>query len=141
MITKFALVAVLLVSGCSQAKEAEVVITKDQLVEMFQDMEQKSHWDMSKDMLWGYFFTDASKSELEAVVPALEAQGYRLVDIYLSDKEDPRDDDHWWLHVEKVEAHSPDSLDQRNRQLYQFAEDHGLDSYDGMDVGPAAKSN
>lgn len=117
------------------------MISKAQLVEMFQNMEQKSHWDISKAMLWGYFFTDASKSDLEAVVPSLEAQGYRLVDIYLSDKEDPKDDDHWWLHVEKVEIHTPDSLDERNKRFYQFAEDNGLDSYDGMDVGPVAKSN
>ena len=131
----------LLVSGFSQEKETDSVISKGQLVEMFQNMEQKSHWDMSKAMLWGYFFTDASKSDLEAVVPSLEAQGYRLVDIYLSDKEDPKDDDHWWLHVEKVEIHTPDSLDERNKLFYQFAEDHGLDSYDGMDVGPVAKPN
>ena len=26
----------------------------------------------------------------------------------------------------------------RNQQFYQFAEEHGLESYDGMDVGPAA---
>jgi Regulator of ribonuclease activity B len=141
MIPRLTLMAALLVSGCSQARETDSVISKDQLVEMFQRMEQKSHWDMSKAMLWGYFFTDASKSDLEAVVPSLEAQGYRLVDIYLSDKEDPKDDDHWWLHVEKVEVHTLDSLDERNTFFYQFAEDHGLDSYDGMDVGPVAKAN
>lgn len=33
--------------------------------------------------------------------------------------------------------HNPDTLDQRNQLLYQFADDHGIDSYDGMDVGPA----
>ena len=33
-------------------------------------------------------------------------------------------------------SHSVDSLFARNEQLYEFASEHGLDSYDGMDVGP-----
>lgn len=115
------------------------MITKDQLQEMFDDMAQKSKWDISKDMLWGYFFTDESKKELESVVPLLTAKGYRFVDIYLSDKEDPSDPDVWWLHVEKVETHSPDTLNLRNQELYRFADEHALDSYDGMDVGPVAR--
>ena len=36
----------------------------------------------------------------------------------------------------KVDTHSVDSLDERNRLLYRFADEYGLDSYDGMDVGP-----
>ena len=38
--------------------------------------------------------------------------------------------------MQRVEAHSVDSLFARNEQLYEFATEHGLDSYDGMDVGP-----
>ena len=45
------------------------------------------------------------------------------------------DPDLWWLHVEKTEVHTPDSLHERNQALYRFAEEHGLDGYDGMDVG------
>ncbi|MEO8002749.1 MAG: ribonuclease E inhibitor RraB [Arenimonas sp.] len=130
-----------LLCSCSQASEPKSMITKDQLQEMFADMAQKTKWDMSKDMLWGYFFTDESKSELQSVVPLLTAQGYRFVDIYLSDKDDPSDPDVWWLHVEKVETHSPGSLHKRNQELYRFAEEHALDSYDGMDVGPVTKSH
>jgi len=87
-------------------------------------------------LLWGYFFTANSKNELKVVVPLLESQGYRFVDIYLSEKENPKEPDLWWLHVEKIEIHTPDTLDKRNQELYRFADDHNLDSYDGMDVGP-----
>ena len=57
------------------------------------------------------------------------------VALYLEDKDNRKDPDLWWLHVEKTEIHTPDSLDQRNQALYRFAAEHGLDAYDGMDVG------
>lgn len=111
--------------------------TREQLVEMFDGMAKNTSWDLSKAMLWGYFFTDGSKVKLENVVPLLEKQGYHFVSIYLSDKDNPNDPDLWWLHVEKVEVHTPDSLNRRNKALEKFAVEQGLDSYDGMDVGPA----
>ena len=130
----------LLLSACGPTENKDV-ITKDQLIEMFDSMSQDSSWDYSKPMLWGYFFTDASKERLQAAKPFLESQGYRFVDIYLADKESSKDPDLWWLHVEKVEIHTPDSLNQRNIALYKFADDHGLESYDGMDVEPVNAKN
>jgi hypothetical protein len=38
---------------------------------------------------------------------------------------------------EKVEKHTVDTLHARNQEFYKFAEEHQLESYDGMDVGPA----
>lgn len=117
------------------------VITKDSLVEMFDNISETTDWDMSGPMLWGYFFTDPSKDRLEQAVPSLKSKGYRFVDIYLGDKDVPEDPDLWWLHVERVETHTPDTLHDRNQILYQFANEHGIDSYDGMDVGPAHKEH
>ena len=136
-ITGFALL-VLLLSACGHTKDDEEGsgITKDQLVEMFDSMSQDSSWDFSKPMVWGYFFTDSSKEQLQAAKPALESQGYRFVDLYPAEKENADDPDLWWLHVEKVEIHTPDSLDARNKVLYKFADEHDLQSYDGMDVAP-----
>ena len=113
------------------------VITKDQLIEMFDNLPKKPDWDSTKPLLWGYFFTDQSKEKLETVAPLLAKQGYRVVDIFLSEKDNPKEPDIWWLHVEKVEIHNPETLNQRNMIFYQFADDNGIDSYDGMDVGPA----
>jgi len=131
------LALVLLLLSTSVSAQEGNVITKEQLVEMFNGMAKDTKWDLSKPMLWGYFFTDGSKAKLEHAAPLLQKQGYHFVSIYLSDKEHPKDPDLWWLHVEKVEMHTPDSLDRRNKSLYQFAKDQGLRSYDGMDVGPA----
>ena len=123
-------------AGLTFAKRNDL-ITKDQLVEMFDNLPKEPGWDPSKPLLWGYFFTDPSKEKLQSVAPLLEQQGYRFVDIFLSEKDDPEEPDLWWLHVEKIETHDPHSLDQRNQMFYLFADEHEIDSYDGMDVGPA----
>ncbi len=64
---------------------------------------------------------------------------YRLVDIYQAKDDSGKLLDYWWLHVEKVELHTADSLHQRNMSFYQFANQQGLSAYDGMDVGPAGQ--
>lgn len=109
--------------------------------EMFESISEKTDWDMSGDMLWGYFFTDSDKSKLERAAPFLEEMRYSVNSIYLADKETAGEPDLWWLHVEKIETHSVGSLDATNLILYEFAKKHDLDSYDGMDVGPVLASH
>ncbi len=88
---------------------------------------------MNGAMLWGYFFTNHDPSKLELAKEALVSKGYRFVSIHRSDKES--ESGLFWLHVEKIEQHTPASLDKRNDELYIFAHQIGLDTYDGMDVG------
>lgn len=126
-------------SALSHAQEQQM-ISREQLQQMFDSMSQKSGWDISKDMVWGYFFTHSSKPPLERAAQVLEAQGYTVVDIYLADKESASDPDLWWLHVERIETHTVSSLDARNQLLYRFADEQALDSYDGMDVGPVQRA-
>lgn len=133
----FATVFMMALAGpCSTevfAKDA-TLITRDQLQEMFDSM--SGRWDVSRPLLWGYFFTNPSREPLEKAANTLENRGYRFVDIHLGDKDVSTDPDVWWLHVEKIEVHSVDSLDRRNQEFYRLVESLGLDSYDGMDVGP-----
>lgn len=119
--------------------ENQSAISKQALVDIFEGIEKNTTWDVSKPLLWGYYFTDASPEKLDAASPELEQQGYRVVGIFQADKEDPNEPDLWYLHVEKVEIHNVDSLDQRNHKLHRFANKHGLNSYDGMDAGPVAE--
>jgi len=114
-------------------------ITRDQLDTMFANIAKETDWDTSKPMLWGYFFTDGTREPLEKAKLLLEEKGYRYVDIFLADKDEPNEDDIWFLHVEKEEVHSAATLDKRNDELYRFAHKHGLGAYDGMDVGPIKK--
>lgn len=134
-IFKAAILAIFLTPYFANGAGSEM-ITKDSLVEMFENISNNTEWDLSSPLLWGYFFTDSKIENLQQSVPDLEADGYRFVKIFLSDKENPDEPDLWWLHVEKIETHTPDSLFDRNKELYQFATEHHLGSYDGMDVGP-----
>jgi hypothetical protein len=101
-------------------------------------MRANAPWNVDGPLLWGYFFTARERQSLESASEALVREGYRLVEIRLQEKRSPSDPDTWWLHVEKVERHTIDSLDQRNALLDAFAREHRLSSYDGMDVGPAS---
>ena len=112
------------------------VITIEQLEEMFENIQNNTEWDISGGMLWGYFFTHNEPKLLKKAAKKLQELGYKVVDIYLSDKENPKDPDTYWLHVERIEIHTPKTLDKRNNELYMFANEFGIDSYDGMDVGP-----
>lgn len=114
------------------------MIELSQLEEMFANMRANTDWDLDGPMLWGYFFTDRSAEKLQGLVPVLETQGYRFVDLYVPDL-DEGDEEYFFLHVEKEEVHSPESLHERNQHLYALADLHRLDSYDGMDVGPIAQ--
>ena len=112
-------------------------ITLASLHEMFDYVREETDWDPEALMLWGYFFTDHEPKKLEKAGDILVKKGYRYVDISLMEKEDESEQDLWCLNVEKVEAHTPESLDKRNDEFYALADELGLVSYDGMDVGPA----
>jgi hypothetical protein len=103
-----------------------------QLEAMFASMRASTPWNVDGPLLWGYFFYDPSRAKLEEAARELQSAGYRVVGI-----EQFKNDQRLRLHVERVEAHTPASLDARNQELYAFAERFRLDLYDGMDVGPA----
>lgn len=106
-----------------------------QLEDMFAGIASGPKWDMSKPMLWGYFFTDESVEKLESIVPDLERHGCRFVDIFTPELE-AGEPPYFFLHVECEEVHTPATLFQRNQAFYALAEQHGLLGYDGMDVSP-----
>jgi len=128
-----------LANGAMMKEIPGKVITIEQLDEMFDGIKQNGQWDLSKPLLWGYFFTDSDPHKLEAVIPALQDKGYKIVGIFQAEKESEDEPDLFFLHVERVELHNSTSLDLRNDELYIFAHQKGLDSYDGMDVGPVVE--
>ena len=111
------------------------MITRDDLEEMFASARATAKWNIDDVCLWGYFFTDHDRAKLSAAASVLERMGYRVVG-FLEPTPDDDDQGLLILHVEREELHTVGSLDTRNHELYQFAEEFGLESYDGMDVGP-----
>jgi Regulator of ribonuclease activity B len=106
-------------------------ITLTQVEDLFVQMRHQPALSGGGPLLWGYFFTDRDAAKLRPLAKFLESTGYRLVDI------NPTDGTTFFLHVEKVELHTPASLHERNTSFYGLAERFGIESYDGMDVGPA----
>jgi hypothetical protein len=91
---------------------------------------RKNPWDLNGDLLWGYFFTNQNKKALEFDAWVLRRFGYRTVDMHQDEKKG-----FWWLHVEKVERHTLDSMAGRNVRLAWFGSVFGGSDYDGWDVG------
>jgi hypothetical protein len=111
------------------------MITLEQLEDMFAGIARDGAWDLTRSMLWGYFFTDASAGKLERLIAPLADRGCRFVDIFEADVAEGNQP-YFFLHVEKAEVHTARSLFARNAELYALADEHGVDAYDGMDVGP-----
>jgi Regulator of ribonuclease activity B len=106
-----------------------------QLEAMFENMRAKTKWDVDGPLLWGYFFYDPDSEKLVSAARDLEAMGYLSKGVMkVPNKQDFR------LHVEKIETHTPKSLNERNLEFYSFAEKNSIQSYDGMDVGPVPLS-
>jgi hypothetical protein len=112
-------------------------ISREKLQEMFDRMARSAPWDLTKPVLWGYFFKNPTRAPLDDAVPLLASEGYRIVGVYPSKRNSASDHEVWWLHVERVELQTVDSLDARNHELNDFAREHGIAQYDGMDVGRA----
>jgi Regulator of ribonuclease activity B len=107
-------------------------IPLSQLEAMFSDMRAKTKWNIDGPLLWGYFFFDQSESKLQQISQELVGAGYKLVGLSQVEGRPL-----YRLHLEKVELHTPNTLNSRNIEFYALAEKYGIRSYDGMDVGPA----
>ncbi|WP_426103484.1 ribonuclease E inhibitor RraB [Massilia sp. TSP1-1-2] len=111
------------------------MIDLEQIKAMFANVGENAGWDLAQPMEWGYFFTDRKRAKLESALKELQKLGFRYVDIFIPQLEKGQED-YFFLHVVKVDVHTPESLFAQNARLYELAAKHELDSYDGMDVGP-----
>ncbi|MFK5985917.1 MAG: ribonuclease E inhibitor RraB [Pseudomonadota bacterium] len=106
------------------------MIDKHDVKALFQKM-QDAGWNMQQAQVWGYFFKDSSEQKLIKLSHKLKQLGYTINDINQS-----YPDKSYWLHIEKIQQHSIESLHQLNQYFYQLAKDNNISSYDGMDISP-----
>jgi hypothetical protein len=104
---------------------------------MFDNIKKNTNWNTSADLRWTYYFSHNEPSQLEKAKAILVNKGYNFVDLNLSDDEDVSPIGSYYLQIDKIETHSPTSLDKRNNEFYILANELGLDSYEGMDAGSA----
>lgn len=114
------------------------MITLPQLEEFFESTRQTyesggAAWSIDDECRWSYFFVDADREKLMPVAAHLARLGYEFIGTL-----DPEPDDEnpvFYLRMDRIERHSPVSLNDLNRELYVIAERFGVGSYDGIDVG------
>lgn len=110
------------------------MITIETLVAFFNDLKEEGDFDITKPLLYSYFFTDESETKLTEASEVLEKLGFGTVEIFDAEVEDG-ETPFFYLQVEKVEIHDAETLDLRNKEFYKFVEKYGLESYDGFDLG------
>ena len=114
------------------------MITLERLYEFFGDtraMKQKGEcrFDIDQVCRWSYFFVDEDREKLVCAGRAMESRGFELVGLLEPNPEETSKA--IFLRLDRVEKHSPDTLFERNRGLYDAALEFALQDYDGMDVG------
>lgn len=117
------------------------MITIEMLQTFFADTREKNStangqsWSIDDVCRWSFFFVDEDGEQLVPVAKHLESQGYEFIGITEPDDED--EDPFFYLQVDKVERHTPESLQARVQALYAIAEQFEIADYDGMDVTAA----
>jgi len=107
-----------------------MAISLEQLEALFESVRARPDWDPNAPRVWSYFFTDPDPKKVEEVATFLRQGGYRIVNVYPT-----RGGAATCLHVQRAERHTPMSLFERNKVFQAIAEQFGVESYDGMDVG------
>lgn len=111
------------------------MIDKTAIKEAFDNIKKKGKWDTENELLYGYYFLDRSLDKLNSLGNEMTLFGYTLVDIFQADSNEKEESKMYYLHIEKVEIHSVNSLHERNMEFYEIAQNYGLHSYDGFDIG------
>jgi hypothetical protein len=127
-------IAMLLCSIAPSFAAGPVVSERQQLRDMFSQIRIQTKWNIDGDMRWGYFFAAPDAKSLQAPGEELKKMGYQVMSINPTDEKNA-----YWLHVEKVEKHSPDSLSKRANELRILASKYKSVEYDGVDVTPVEK--
>ncbi|MGE9312608.1 ribonuclease E inhibitor RraB [Niabella sp. CJ426] len=128
-------VIALLFFGCgtSGQKTVQNEISLETIQSLFDRMQSQG---INTDtlLLYGYFFNAKNKADLQNAVSSLKELNLRYVNVYPADSSDL-----WWLHMERIETNSPQSLFDFNKKLYSIANRYHI-VYDGYDVGNADPS-
>ncbi|WP_353404893.1 ribonuclease E inhibitor RraB [Duganella hordei] len=114
------------------------MITQDQLENFFAETREtyrsgRSTWSIDGVCRWSYFFVDTDRGKLLPIAKHLETLGYEFIGTL--DPDESNETSAYFLRMDRIERHSPQSLHELNQGLYDVAARFGVSSYDGMDVG------
>ncbi len=101
--------------------------TELQRLELTFELLKKQHFNTNAELLWGYHFIDANEEKLQKLAKHLESLGYTIVKI--SKSENKADLGESELRVEKIEKHSPITMNRRNEEFKGLANTFGIRKY------------
>lgn len=122
------------VSGLTLPAILRKMISKQTIIEFFEELQNDLNFDVSKPLLYGYFFTHSDPEKLKTIAQNLLQKEYSNAEIFkaeIDEKELP----FFYPKVERTELHNAESQNIKNLEFYKFAEENKLDSYDGFDLG------
>ncbi|CAH0242620.1 hypothetical protein SRABI118_02757 [Massilia sp. Bi118] len=93
----------------------------------------RANWNIGDECRWSYFFIDRDREKLLPIAAHLAPSGYEFIGTL--DPDEAADNPVFYLRMDRVETHTPASLDERNQLLYAIAARFGVLNYDGFDVG------
>ncbi|TDK33029.1 ribonuclease E inhibitor RraB [Luteimonas terrae] len=127
-------------SPCARSRRQHGVpgfmMTLEMMQAFFSDTRQKNieagkDWSIDEVCRWSFFFVDEDGSALLPVARHMESLGYTVVGVTEPDGDE---DPFFYLQVDKLEQHTPESLQARVEALYAIAEQFEIADYDGMNV-------
>jgi hypothetical protein len=104
--------------------------------EIFAEAKREDNWNTDEPMLYSFYFVDKNVDKLEKLGLKLEADGYDFIDIFqLGDEATQKPTGEYLLHIDKIEAHTPESIAQRNVEFQKLADEFEIETYDGWEFG------
>ena len=104
--------------------------------QIFDEAKREDNWDTSEPMLYSYYFVDKDADKLDSLGIALEEKDFDFIGVYeLGDEKTDESTGEYLLHIDKVEAHTPESLAQRNVEFQRLADEYEIETYDGWEFG------
>lgn len=119
--------------------ETGPMISQQQLDDLFAHTRNiykggKCAYNIDDTCRWSYFFVDRDLDRLRPVAEHMASLGYEVVGT-LEPAPGEGELPVYYLRVDRIESHAPESLFALNAELYAIAERFGVADYDGMEVG------
>jgi hypothetical protein len=110
------------------------MISLEQITDFFNETRalhaaQKIDWSIDAECRWSYYFTDTSAEAFTTLAQHLDKEGFELVAIDESETAGE-----YFLQIDEVITHNPESLFALGQTFTQLAEQFGVAHYDGMDA-------
>ena len=103
--------------------------------EIFAEATKEDGWDMSQEMLYSYYFVDKDVEKLKNFADKLEDDFDAIGIFEVLEDENGKETGEYLLHLDKVEALTPEMVAERNVYFSTLAAEHGIESYDGWEFG------